>query len=233
MSKTQDYSNKKCALVLAGCGAKDGAEITEAVSLMIAFSQKGYHVEIFAPDREVHHVINHITGDEVTAESRNILVEASRIARGKIKPISEISSNDFDVLCFAGGFGVAKNLCNFAFAGQDALLENDVKKVIFEFIHAHKIVSALCIAPILIAIAAKELNLKDVKITVGSGQSDAAKIINSWGLHHEDKQVFEASVDLKNKFVTAPAYMDDKATPADIFASASALVNGLSQFFNT
>lgn len=221
---------KKVALILAGCGAKDGAEITESVALMIAFTQANYAVSIFAPDRNTFHVVNHLNDEVSQTEPRNMLVEAARIARGKISPISTLSANDFDVLCFAGGFGVAKNLCDFAFSGKEAILSEDVKRVLFDFIHAKKIVAALCISPMLLAIAAKELQLKDVQLTVGESSSDAAKIIQTWGIQHIEKQVFEAYVDTKNKFVTAPAYMDDTASPADIFASATALVTAVKTF---
>lgn len=221
-------SVKKVALVLAGCGAKDGAEITESVGLMIALSQANYSVQIFAPDRNFYHVINHITGNVEQTESRNMLLEAARIARGKILPLSKLSSHDFDILCFAGGFGVAKNLCDFAFAGENAKLAEDVKKVLFDFIQANKIIGALCIAPILLALAAKELKLKNVKLTFGSSDNDAAKIATQWGIVSVEKKVNESCVDVVNKFVTSPAYMDDKASTADIFASATSLVNSLS-----
>lgn len=221
-------AEKNVALVLSGCGAKDGAEITESVALMIALAQAHYNVQIFAPDRNFYHVINHLNGAVVPEESRNMLTEAARIARGKILPIENLSAHEFDILCFFGGFGVAKNFCDFAFSGPKAALENDIKRVLFEFIKAKKIIGALCIAPILLAIAARELQLSDVKLTFGSSTSDAAKLLTQWGIQHEEKNVNEACIDQKNKFVTAPAYMDDKASAADIFASASALVKGLS-----
>ncbi len=72
---------KKFAVVLSGCGVYDGAEIQEATLSMLAIAKQGCRYEIFAPDTKQHHVINHITGDEME-ESRNVLVEAARIARG-------------------------------------------------------------------------------------------------------------------------------------------------------
>lgn len=219
---------KKVALVLAGCGAKDGSEITESVALMIALAQANYTVQIFAPNRNSYHVVNHLNGDVVQHDSRNMLTEAARIARGKILPIENLSVHKFDILCFSGGFGVAKNFCDFAFSGANATLKNDVKQVLVEFIKAKKVIGALCIAPILIALAAKELKLSDVKLTFGASTSDSAQLLAQWGIQHEEKKVNEACVDVKNKFVTAPAYMDDNASAADIFASAVALVKGLS-----
>ncbi|MES2614587.1 MAG: isoprenoid biosynthesis glyoxalase ElbB [Bdellovibrionota bacterium] len=221
--------NKKVALILAGCGAKDGAEITEAVSLLVAFSQENYEVNMFAPNRPVHHVINHLNNEICANETRNILVESARIARGKIQPLEELDEKKFDILAFSGGFGVAKNNCDFAFKGEQAKLHNDIKNVLVQFVQSKKVVAALCIAPVLLALVAKELKLKQVLITLGSNENDASKIVRSWGIETKDKKVREACVDIDNKFVTAPAYMDDSATPADIFASATALVRGINE----
>ncbi len=219
---------KRCALILAGCGAKDGAEITEAVSLLIALSQEGFVVTSFAPDREQYHVLNHITDTSLNSEKRNILVESARIARGNVYSLETIQESDFDVLCFSGGFGVAKNLCDFAFEGKNAVLEADIQDVLYQFIEAKKVIAGLCISPILFALAAKELNIKNVAITLGQ-KSSVSDTVESWGIVHQPKQTFEACIDAQNKFVSAPAYMDDEATPADIFASAAALVHGIEQ----
>ena len=224
-------SSPSCAIVLAGCGAKDGAEITESVSLLINLSIHNFKTQIFAPNRDFFHVVNHLTEKEETSQSRNMLVEAARIARGQIHPLSELNSKNFDCLLFAGGFGVAKNFCNFAFKGAEAELSSDIKKSLNEFISANKVIGAICIAPVLIALIAKDLGLKNVNITLGSKDSDAANIVTSWGITHIQKSVNEACIDKTHKFVTAPAYMYDKATPADIFASAAALVKGMQSFF--
>ncbi len=220
-------TNYKVALILAGCGAKDGTEITEAVSLLIALYAENFDVKIFAPNRNVHEVVDHTNNKICDLESRNMLTEAARIARGKIHPLDQLNSNEFDILCFAGGFGVAKNLCDFAYKGEQAKLENDISNILISFIKKNKIVAALCIAPILIGIAARELNISNAQITLGDATNDASKIAENWGIKVINKKVDEACVDPINKFVTAPAYMYDLATPADIFASATALVGGI------
>ena len=223
----------KVAILLAGCGAKDGAEITEAVSLMIAFSQQNYEVKIFAPNRPLYHVVNNLNHAVCPDESRSILIEAARIARGDIQPLDQLDPSQFDVLAFAGGFGVAKNFCDFAFKGKEAKLQNDIKDIMLKFIQSKKIIAALCIAPILLALAAKELKLEQAQITLGSKENEASQIAQSWGINTIDKKVREACVDPIHKFVTAPAYMDDQATPADIFASAQALVQGIRSIIPT
>lgn len=220
------------AVVLAGCGAMDGAEITESTSLLIALSQLGFQVRVFAPDRPTAHTVNHLTR-EVSEAPRQILDEAARIARGKIAPISELRAQEFDVLAFAGGFGVAKNLCNYAFAGVDATLQLDVRRVLLDFHQSKKVLAALCISPVLLALLARELSLTGVRLTLGDGRArDAVQAVERWGVTHVSCAVRQACVDHTHRMVTAPAYMDDGATPADIFASAQALVSGIVQILS-
>lgn len=64
-------------------------------------------MQCFAPNIAQMHVINHLTGEEMP-ESRNVLVESARIARGEVKDIREAKAADFDALIVPGGFGAAK-----------------------------------------------------------------------------------------------------------------------------
>jgi enhancing lycopene biosynthesis protein 2 len=219
---------RRVAFVLAGCGARDGSEITEAVTAMVAFSQAEFAVSFFAPVRETFHVVNHTKGEEVVGARRSMLDEANRIARGKVFPLSELKASEFDILAFSGGFGVAKNLCDFAFKGSNAQLSEDVRDVIFSFIEAQKVVCAMCIAPVLLGLAARDKKLSGVRITLGTGSAvDAVAAAKSWGCEVVSCGSGEACVDSKNRFVTVPAYMVDDASPADIFACAQAMVRGV------
>ena len=141
---------KKIAVVLSGCGVYDGAEIHEAVLTLYAIAVNGAAYEIFAPDIDQHHVVNHLAGSEMN-ESRNVLVESARIARGNIKALSEFNGKDFDAIIFPGGFGAAKNLSTFAFDGSNCQVNSDVEAAIKEMISLGKPVGALCIAPVILA----------------------------------------------------------------------------------
>lgn len=88
---------KKVAVILSGCGVYDGAEIHESVLTLLRLDQRGAQVQCFAPDIAQHHVINHLTGEEMP-ESRNVLIESARIARGEVKDIREANADDFDAL---------------------------------------------------------------------------------------------------------------------------------------
>lgn len=190
---------KKFAIILAGCGVYDGAEIHEAVMTMYAVAKNGAQYQLFAPDIAQHHVVNHLTGAEMP-ETRNVLVESARIARGKIKPLTELDMRDFDAVIFPGGFGVAKNLCSFAFKGAECEVHPQVTKVVREAISLRKPIGALCISPVLLAKI-----LGDVTITVGPDEGDAANV-KAMGAKHIATKHGEVIIDEKHRLFTTPCY---------------------------
>lgn len=192
----------KFAVILAGCGNKDGAEIHESVLTLWALHKHGADYQCFAPDVEQHHVLNFIT-DEEMAEKRNVLVESARIARGNIKNLKTFKADDFDGLIIPGGLGVAKNLSTFAFEGPDCTVNEDVVRAVQETAARNKPIGALCIAP---AIIAKILG--DVVVTIGQDPGTEAAIINM-GATHEKTTHGEIVIDKDNKVVTTPCYMLD------------------------
>ncbi|KJF42260.1 isoprenoid biosynthesis glyoxalase ElbB [Draconibacterium sediminis] len=207
---------KNIAVVLAGNGVYDGAEIHEATLTLLAIAQQGAAYQCFAPDVDQAHVVNHISGEEMP-ETRNVLVEAARIARGNIKALSEYKAADYDAIIFPGGFGAAKNLCTFAFDGLDCKVNPDVEKAIKATVEAEKPVGALCISP---AIIAKVLG--DVKLTIGQDKG-TADALESLGATHVTTTHGEIVVDEKYKVITAPCYMLD-ATITQIADGASNVV---------
>jgi len=199
---------KKFAVVLSGCGVFDGAEIHEATMTLYAIMKEGGTYEIFAPDIEQHHVINHITGEEMN-EKRNVLIESARIARGKIRPLNEYNAEEFDALMYPGGFGVAKNLSTFAFDGPDCTVNPEVEKSVLDTVKAGKPIGALCISP---AVMAKVL--EGAEVTIGSDKG-TAEAIEKMGGTHKTTTHGEVVVDEGFKLVTTPCYMLD-ATILDI-----------------
>ncbi len=194
----------KAAVVLAGCGVYDGAEIHEAVLTMLALDQKGVDMTLFAPDMNQMHVINHLDGSEMN-EQRNVLIEAARIARGDIKPLSEGKGEDFDAILFPGGFGVAKNLCNLAIKGADCEIEPEVLRFIQEGFNHKKALGFACIAPALLAKAAASVNIS-LNLTIGNDQS-TADTIEVMGSNHIVCPTESCIVDIQHRVVTTPAYM--------------------------
>lgn len=193
---------KKIAVILSGCGVYDGAEIHESVFTMWAIAKAGASYQLFAPDKDQHHVINHLTG-QPTGEKRNVLTEAARIARGDIKPLSEFDAGNFDALMMPGGFGAAKNLSTFAFEGPENKVDPEVEKAIREIHKAGKPIGALCISPVIVAKV-----LGDVELTIGS-DTDTANALTKMGARHIATGHGEVVIDKKNKIATTPCYMLD------------------------
>lgn len=191
---------KMIGVVLSGCGHQDGAEIHEATLTLWAIHKHGSDFKCFAPDIPQHHVLNHITGQEMD-EQRNVLIESARIARGKIQDLKEFDPVEFDALILPGGVGAAKNLCTYAFDGPDCSVNPDLEKMIKAMHAAGKPIGALCIAPVILAKV-----LGSIELTTGHDKATAGHI-NQMGAHHTAAGHGEVIVDWKNKIVTTPCYM--------------------------
>uniref|UniRef100_A0A8C0X095 ES1 protein, mitochondrial n=1 Tax=Castor canadensis TaxID=51338 RepID=A0A8C0X095_CASCN len=199
----------RVALVLSGCGVYDGTEIHEASAILVHLSRGGAEVQIFAPDVPQMHVIDHTKGQPSENESRNVLAESARIARGKITDLAQLSATNHDAAIFPGGFGAAKNLSTFAVDGKDCKVNKDVERVLREFHGAGKPIGLCCIAPVLAARV-----LRDIEVTVGHEQEEGGRwpyagtteAIKALGAKHCVQGVTEAHVQ-KNKVVTTPAFM--------------------------
>lgn len=204
---------KRVAVILSGCGVYDGAEIREAVFTLLALDRVEAKVQCFAPDIEQAHVVNHLTGEPMKP-GRNVLQESARIARGDIKPLAEIELSEFDAVLLPGGFGAAKNLCNFAYEGADMEVIPELASLLKSAHEAGKVLGFACIAP---AIAAKVFGEDGVRFTIGNDE-DTAETLSSFGGEHCDKEVTEIVVDEKLRIVTTPAYMYGDARLSDVYA---------------
>ena len=203
---------KKFAIILAGCGVYDGAEIHEAVMSMFAVMKNGAEYQLFAPDIAQHHVVNHLTGTEMP-ETRNVLVESARIARGVIRPLEALHDEEYDILALPGGFGTAKNLTDWAFKGADAHIHDEVKEAIVGAIRAQKPILALCMSPTTVAKAVEGTGIHP-QLSVGTTQKPSpydivgiAEGIESLGAQHENHGLDSVSIDAENRIVSAPCYM--------------------------
>lgn len=192
----------RIGVLLSGCGVFDGAEIHESVLTMLALDRAGAEIICMAPNVEQHHVVNHLTQEEM-AEKRNVLVESARIARGEIKDLKEVKGADLDGLILPGGFGAAKNLSDFAFKGADSTVQPEVKRILEEMSAANKPIGAICISP---APVAKALADKQPEVTIGNDQG-TAEAIETMGGEHKTCTVDMIHVDAGNNVVSTPAYM--------------------------
>ena len=209
---------KNIAVILAGCGTKDGSEINETVTLLLALDQHGLKYQCFAPDANQYHVVNHVTG-EVVNEERNMMVEAARIVRGDILPMTEFNADNFDGLAIPGGVGAANNLFTYFIDGMQMTVLPEVRDAIVKIHEQNKPIAAMCIAPVLLANV-----LNDITITLGNEECGPAKDILKMGAHHEATKNGEVTSDLKNKIFTTPCFMLE-STLKDIYEDAYNLVD--------
>lgn len=194
---------KKVGVILSGCGVYDGSEIHESVITMLALDREGMEMLLCAPDIEQMHVVNHLTGDVAQGESRNVLVESARIARGSIRDIATVKADEIDALILPGGFGAAKNLCDFAVQGSSCTVDEGVARLVREVYAAGKPIAAVCIAPALIA---QVLGGEHPSLTIGS-DFETAEALENMGAKHTVCPVRECVIDEKHKIITTPAYM--------------------------
>jgi enhancing lycopene biosynthesis protein 2 len=208
--------SKKIGVVLSGCGVFDGAEIHEAVLTLLSIQQNGAEAVMAAPNRDQAHVLNHITGEEMD-ETRNVLIESARIARGKISDLAEVKADQLDALVFPGGFGGAKNLCTFAFDGTAMSVDPEVERIVGEMREANKPIGFICITP---ALGAKLV--PGATLTFGAG-CDASEAIEKMGATHVETDVASITIDDANNVVSTGAYMVGPWV-ADVWKGIDALV---------
>lgn len=203
---------KKIGVLLHGCGVFDGTEIQEAVLSLLAIKEAGADYICFAPNINQHHVLNHTTGEEMN-ETRNILVESARIARGNILDIKDLNLADIDGLVLPGGFGTAKNITKWAFEGSNGEINADVAKLLVDAVQQGKPIAGLCMSPTTIAKALAQAGIKanlSVGTTAEASPYDIAAIaggVSSLGHTHEAHTIRDIAIDTTHKIISAPCYM--------------------------
>ncbi|MEJ6583412.1 MAG: isoprenoid biosynthesis glyoxalase ElbB [Crocinitomicaceae bacterium] len=202
----------KIGVLLSGCGVYDGAEIQESILTLLSIEEIGATAVCISVNKPQHHVINHLTGEEMN-ESRNMMIESARIARGEVKNILEVNPADIDALVIPGGFGSAKNFTDWAFNGPDGNILPEVKLLLVNLINIGKPIAALCVSPVVLSKALEDSNLS-AKMTIGTDKEESqydiqwfSSGIEKVGTTIEMKSVREVLIDTENKIVTAPCYM--------------------------
>lgn len=195
---------KNIGVILSGCGVFDGSEIHEATLTLLFLDRAGVQIHIFAPDKPQKDVVDHFEKKPMD-EKRNVLTEAARIVRGDIEPLSQINIETLDAIIFPGGFGAAKNLCNYAVSGPDCEIDHDVEILIKSAHEKGKPIGCICIAPVLVARALKGTGAKP-KLTIGTDE-ETIKHLEELEAVAVPTLVNEVVVDENNKIVSTPAYM--------------------------
>jgi len=191
---------KNFAIILSGCGSRDGSEIHEATILMLNIKQLGANYQCFSINKDQNRVVNSLSGEKMN-ETRNMMIESARIAKGNVKEISELNVNDFDGIILPGGMSAALNLSTFALNNHDYGVDEKLEKILLEFKKQNKVICAVCIAPVILAKV-----FKNISITVGNSEN-IAKVINELKNTHINTESGNICIDDKNKIITAPFYM--------------------------
>ncbi len=215
---------KAILVILAGCGAKDGAEIHESVLTLLAIDKAGAQYQCAAPNKNQHHVLNFINNSELP-ETRNVLIESARIARGNILDLSQVSMNDYAAVILPGGFGVAKNLCSFAFDGAKASIDPEVSRIINEAYDQGKPIGAICIAPALVALALAGKN-PDILLTLGT-DSSSNHSLEEIGVQAKTCLTTAFVRDDANKIYSSPAYMHGDSRISELEQGINQCVNAV------
>jgi enhancing lycopene biosynthesis protein 2 len=209
----------KIGVLLSGAGVYDGAEIHEAVLTLLEIESLGYEAVCIGVDAPQHHVINHLNGQE-QAQTRNMLEEAARIARGQIREIRTVVPADLDALVIPGGFGSAKNFSSWAFEGPNGQIRPDVKLLLVNMYNVGKPIVALCVSPVLLALAFEDMAIGQ-QLTIGSTSapspyniSDFQEGLQAKGAQTPDCTIQEICIDASNRIITAPCYMLEASLPA-------------------
>jgi len=214
---------KKIAVILSGCGVYDGAEIHESCAALLALERERAAAVICAPSGPQMHVIDHLAGEPEAGASRDIRRESARIARGPIADLADVSVDEIDAVLLPGGFGAAKNLCDFAVAGADCRVDDKVAAFLQAVHAAGKPIGAMCIAPVILARLFG--GDKSPRLTIGNDPQTAAAI-ETMGAEHVDCAVNDHVIDKQRRFVTTPAYML-AGNIAEVFDGATGFVKAL------
>ncbi len=193
-------------VILSGCGVNDGSEIHEATLALLALAQRGAIVTIAAPDIPQRRVFDHAKNREVDGETRNVLAESGRIARGEIRNLADLDPTAFDGVFLPGGFGAALNLSDLAMAGANVKVEQTTASFLTRAHAAGKVLGAVCIAPPILAKVLSDAGVKGVRLTIGNDVG-TADVIRALGQEHVDCVATACVVDKEHRVVTGPAYM--------------------------
>lgn len=192
----------RVAVILSGTGVFDGSEVYETVLTLIALDKVGVQVQCLAPDKKFQ-VVNHFTKKNEN-EERNVLTEAARIVRGNVSDLAKADPHEFDAVILPGGYGAAKNLCDYASKNANCEVDPALRKFLIAINRAGKPIGAICIAPVILA---KVLGMNgSPRLTIGT-DPETANHLEAMGAEHISCPVDDVVIDADQKIVTTPAYM--------------------------
>ncbi|MBN2574157.1 MAG: isoprenoid biosynthesis glyoxalase ElbB [Deltaproteobacteria bacterium] len=213
----------RVGVVLSGCGAADGSEISEAILVLYWIERAGARAICMAPDAVQPRVVDHLSGAiDGQAAPRRVTTEAARIVRGRVRDIASVQDHELDALVFPGGGGVASVLSNYAEKGVVCEVHPEVGRLLKAMLKRHRPMGFVCMAPIL---AARVLGpAAGVRVTFGTKACEEAKHAAIMGADVRPCPLREILVDQKNRVVCTPAFMYEEARLSDVGFAIERLV---------
>ncbi len=210
---------KKVAVILSGCGNKDGSEVQESVLALYFLDKHDLKYQCYAPDAPQTEVVDFMSNNKLH-ESRNQLKEAARIARSDIRPLTHLNPDTYDALVIPGGGGSnLKSLSNYIYDQDDPKATDEVNRVVRGFYNAGKPIGAICAGSVLVAVALKDVEKKI--LTLATGTNYLARFTDK--VDRKTISSAEMVVDTDNKIVSTPAYIND-ATITEVGTGIEKLV---------
>lgn len=217
--------SKKVAIILAGCGTFDGSEPQESVCSILAIEEAGFTWRAFALDEDQQRVISH-SNQSIINTKRNMMAEAGRLTHGKIDNLDNLQLEEFDVIWFPGGFGVASSFSNIVEKGLEATIAPKIEALIQKSHQQGKIIVGICIAP---AVIAKVLKEKSLTITLGESDEYYQALI-SLGHHAKKCSAMDFVFDEKNGIYSTPAFMNKDNNCAKMFSAMKKITKKIDSY---
>lgn len=200
------------------------------MAVLVSLAELGFVTTVFAPEGVQYDVVDHQSQKALGYAPRSVLQESARLSRGNVLPLAQLAASEFACLVIPGGFGAAKNLCNWATAASpnECVVRDEVRLALEAFASQKKPIGLCCIAPVLAAVVFKNRQLKLTVGGAGAGEdwpyAGTVQQVQSLGCVHVECQVGQVLVDREHQVVTTPAFMSGTASRFQVFSGVRGMV---------
>jgi enhancing lycopene biosynthesis protein 2 len=228
--------SKRVAVILSGCGHRDGSDVAETMLAFLMLDRAGAKVVCAAPDADQREIVDHLrdaaaatiatpTALDVTHGTRNARVEAARLAPGEVLPLSALDPNRLEGLFIPSGRGVATLLSDYAEKGALCAVDPDLARIMKALLGAKKPMGFVGLAAVL---AARVLGpVAGVRLTLGSKAVVAAKHAAVMGADVRPGTIDDVVADEKARVYSTPGLEAEGARLAQVAKAIEKLARAL------
>jgi enhancing lycopene biosynthesis protein 2 len=227
---------KRVAVILSGCGHRDGSDVAETMLAFLMLDRAGAKVICAAPDAEQREVVDHLmdaaasaiatpTAAATSSVPRNARVEAARLAPGEVLPLAALDPNRLEGLFIPSGRGVATLLSDYAEKGALCAVDPDLARVMKALLAAKKPMGFVGLAAVL---AARVLGpVAGVRLTLGSKAVVAAKHAAVMGADVRPGAIDDVIADERARVYSTPGLEAEGARLAQVAKAIEKLARAL------